>query len=223
MVDYINDLATLIESNELTIEQVILYLIVSGILSMVIMITYRNTYQTAVYNRSFSITLPIVSMVTSLIVLAVQDNLALSLGMVGALSIIRFRTALKNPFDTGFMFLAVGIGITVGARLILHALIATFLIAFILHMLVMLEVFTATYYIIIRCNDAKKEEELVEEMNSSFKVSSIRNRTYVGNKLDITFEVRGKEVPATLATQIKQIEGITSLVILSHKGDYISE
>ena len=110
--DLINqDILELYNAQNIRLESIIFNVIVVFIFSLIILYTYKKSYQTTVYNRSLAIGLPIIAMVTSIIIISVASNIILSLGMVGALSIVRFRTALKNPLDTVFMFWAVGLGI----------------------------------------------------------------------------------------------------------------
>ena len=193
------------------------------ILSLIILIVYRNAYQTTVYNRSFAISLPIVSMVTAVIIISVSSNIILSLGMVGALSIVRFRTALKNPFDTVFMFWAVGLGITIGAGLVLVASIATFVIALVVVLLIALEVMINSYFLIIRVEGLEEEEKIMEEIKQIYGKVTVRNKTIKGNKLELTIEVRSNKDNTLAINKLRQFKSITNIILLSHQGDYIAE
>jgi uncharacterized membrane protein YhiD involved in acid resistance len=184
---------------------------------------YKRSYQTTVYNRSFAIGLPIIAMVTSVIIISVASNIILSLGMVGALSIIRFRTALKNPFDTVFMFWAVGLGITVGAGLIYLAIISTLIISLAIWALISLEVFVSSYFLIIRLDSSIDEETVLKEIKSIYKKYTLKNKTVKDSGIDLTLEVRSKEDKALMINQIKDIKSVRSVILLSHNGDYISE
>ena len=192
-------------------------------LSLIILFTYKNSYQTTVYNRSFAISLPITAMVTSVIIISVSSNIILSLGMVGALSIVRFRTALKNPFDTVFMFWAVGLGITSGAGLILIAVISTVLISASIFALIALEVFVSSYFLIIRADSTDEEELIIDKITEIYGKHTLRNKTIKDNSLDLTIEVRSKDKKYSRVNEIKEIKSVKSIVLLSHQGDYISE
>jgi uncharacterized membrane protein YhiD involved in acid resistance len=161
-------------------------------------------------------------MIISVIIISVSSNIILSLGMVGALSIVRFRTAIKNPFDTVFVFWAVGLGVTAGAGLLTVAIASTILIGAAIFMLMALEVFVQSYYLIIR-SDIKNEEQLLEKIKEIYGKYTLRNKTLRNNTLDITLEVRSKEEKAILVNQLSAIDGVISVVLLSHQGDYISE
>lgn len=198
-------------------------LIVAFLLSLVILFVYKRSYQTTVYNRSFAVGLPITAMVTSVIIISVASNIILSLGMVGALSIVRFRTALKNPFDTVFMFWSIGLGITIGAGLIVPAIATTFIIAIAIILLMRLETFVTSYFLIIRSSDVDKEGDILEAVTDVYGKYTLRNKTVRNSNLDLTLEVRSKEDKSVLATQISTVDSVKSVIILSHNGDYISE
>lgn len=223
-MDLINqDIIELYNSQNVSLEAIVFNIIVVFLLSLIILFTYKNSYQTTVYNRSFAISLPITAMVTSVIIISVASNIILSLGMVGALSIVRFRTALKNPLDTVFMFWAVGLGITVGAGLIIVALISTVIIALAIYLLTVLEVFVSSYFLIIRAEDASEEAKILEEVKSIYTKYTLRNKTIKDHSLDLTLEVRSKEDKSILINKIKEIKSVKSVIVLSHTGDYISE
>jgi uncharacterized membrane protein YhiD involved in acid resistance len=206
----------------LSIEQIIFIIFAVFILSLVILFVYKRAYQSTVYNKSLALSLPVIAMIISVIIISVSSNIILSLGMVGALSIVRFRTAIKNPFDTVFVFWAVGLGVTAGAGLLTVAIASTILIGAAIFMLMALEVFVQSYYLIIR-SDIKNEEQLLEKIKEIYGKYTLRNKTLRNNTLDITLEVRSKEEKAILVNQLSAIDGVISVVLLSHQGDYISE
>ena len=222
--DLINqDILELYNAQNIQVETIIFNVLVVFLLSLVILYTYKKSYQTTVYNRSFAIGLPIIAMVTSVIIISVASNIILSLGMVGALSIVRFRTALKNPFDTVFMFWAVGLGITVGAGLIIIALVSTIMISLAIFGLIALEVFVSSYFLVIRTDSTKDEEAILEEVKLIYGKYTLRNKTVKDHSLDLTLEVRSKNDKSLMVNKIKDIESVKSVILLSHNGDYISE
>lgn len=222
--DLINqDIIDIYNGQTLHIGIVIFDILMAFLLSLIILFTYRNSYQTTVYNRSFAVGLPVVSMITSVIIISVASNIILSLGMVGALSIVRFRTALKNPFDTVFMFWAIGLGIIIGAGLIWVAIISTIVIAVAVLLLIKLEILVSSYFVIIRAEDATKELEILAEVNKIFGRYTLKNKTVRNNHLDLTLEVRSRDDRTAQVNSIQNIPGVHSVIILSHNGDYISE
>lgn len=207
----------------LTIEQIVFIIIAVFLLSLVILFVYKRAYQTTVYNKSLAISIPIIAMIISVIIISVSSNIILSLGMVGALSIVRFRTAIKNPFDTVFVFWAVGLGVTAGAGLLTVAIASTLLIAVAIYALMMMEVFVQSYFLIIRCENKAMEESILDNVKEIYGKYSLRNKTIRNNTLDMTLEVRSKADKTTLMSQLSDVDGVTSVVLLSHQGDYISE
>jgi len=205
------------------LEEIIFIVFAVFLLSLIILFTYKRAYQTTVYNRSFALSLPIVAMVTSVIIISVSSNIILSLGMVGALSIVRFRTAIKNPFDTVFMFWAVGLGVTSGAGLILVAVISTLAISLVIFLLIALETFVTSYFLIIRANSVDFEKDILDEITRIYGKFTLRNKTIKNGKLDLTLEVRSKEEKVDMVNTIKNIDSVLSVSLLSHNGDYISE
>jgi len=210
-------------ATEVPVLTIVFSLLSVFLLSLIILFTYRKSYQTTVYNRSIAISLPIVSMVTAVIIISVSSNIILSLGMVGALSIVRFRTALKNPFDTVFMFWAVGLGITVGAGLITIAAVSTIIIAVVIVLLIALEMFVSSYFLIIRATNYHNEDLILDEVQNIFGKYTVRNKTIKDNNLDLTIEVRTKSERISIVNSIKEIESVKSVILLSHQGDYIAE
>ena len=223
-MDLINqDIIDLYNGQNIDLTIVFFNIVVAFLLSLIILFTYKSSYQTTVYNRSFAIGLPIATMITSVIIISVASNIILSLGMVGALSIVRFRTALKNPFDTIFMFWAIGLGITIGAGLIVIAMISTVTIAAAVFLLIKLEVFVSSYFLIIRSSDATKEEDILTQVKTVYKRYNLKNKTVRNNRLDLTLEVRSKDDKHAFLHRINEIASVESVIILSHNGDYISE
>ncbi len=217
------DIISLYTSQNVSLSAIVFNVLSVFALSLIILFTYKKSYQTTVYNRSFAISLPISAMVTSIIIISVSSNIILSLGMVGALSIVRFRTALKNPFDTVFMFWAVGLGITSGAGLILVALISTVMISGAIFLLIALEVFVSSYFLIIRATGTEDETEILTKIEEIYGKYTIRNKTIKENQLDLTLEVRSKTKKYSEINVLKDIKSVKSIVLLSHQGDYISE
>lgn len=217
------DIIELYSSQNVSIPMIIFNIVAVFLLSLIILAVYRKSYQTTVYNRSFAISLPITAMVTSVIIISVASNIILSLGMVGALSIVRFRTALKNPFDTVFMFWCVGLGITVGAGLILVATISTLLIAGAILLLIALEMFTNSYFLIIRASKTDSELDILDSVTEIYGKYTLKNKTVRNGKVDLTLEVRSKQEKSVLVNKIANMESVSSVVLLSHTGDYIAE
>lgn len=207
----------------LSFQQILFIIVAVFLLSLIILFVYKRAYQTTVYNKSLAVSIPIIAMIISVIIVSVSSNIILSLGMVGALSIVRFRTAIKNPFDTVFVFWAVGLGVTAGAGLMSIAVISTFIIAIAIYLLIVLELFVQSYFLIIRSDDVANEASILDEVSKIYGKYTLRNKTIRNKTLDLTLEVRSKQEKGSLVNSISQVEGVKSVVLLSHQGDYISE
>ena len=217
----ISDFLDQIQSMELSVTEVILNLLIAFILSLWVLFIYKLSYQTTVYNKSFAMTLPVSALVTSMVIMAVASNIVLSLGMVGALSIVRFRTAIKNPLDTIFMFWTIGVGITVGANSWLLAVIGSIVIGLCILLVQSLELFTTPFIVIVRISGEHDEDILLSKMKEVYSKYQIRNKTILESKAEYTFEVRGQKDITKRINALKDLKGVNQVMLLSYRGDYV--
>jgi len=215
------DILAELESLELSIPDIILNLLITLLISLFVLWIYKLSYQTTVYNKSFSMTLPISALVTAMVIMAVSSNVILSLGMVGALSIVRFRTAIKNPLDTIFMFWAIGIGITVGANSSVLAVIGSVIIGLSILFVQALEIFTTPYILILSISGEYNEDLLSEEVKKIYSKFQIRNKSVEKDSAEITYEIRGKRDLSKKIYHLRQLQGVTQVILLSYRGDYV--
>lgn len=215
------DVLSELEALELTVTDILLNLLIVFVLSLFVLVIYKLSYQSNVYNKSFAMSLPVSAMVTAMVIMAVSSNVILSLGMVGALSIVRFRTAIKNPLDTIFMFWAIGIGITVGADTTILAIIGSVVIGGSILFLQALEMFNTPYMLIVSLDKEYNEEELLAEIAKVYPKYQIRNKSIHLQDAEYTFEIRGKKDVAIKVDPIKKINGVRSVMLLSYRGDYV--
>jgi len=220
MLSIIDVLAEL-EALELTIPDILLNLLIVLVLSLFVLFIYKLSYQSNVYNKSFAMSLPVSAMVTAMVIMAVSSNVILSLGMVGALSIVRFRTAIKNPLDTIFMFWAIGIGITVGADTTILAIIGSAVIGLSILFIQALEIFNTPYMLIVSLEKDYSEEELLGEVAKVYSKYQIRNKSIHKDDAEYTFEIRGRKDISREIDTIKKINGVKSVMLLSYRGDYV--
>jgi uncharacterized membrane protein YhiD involved in acid resistance len=206
---------------ELTPGEVAFNLLVAFALSLWVLLIYKLSYQTTVYNKSFSMTLPISALVTCMVIMAVASNVVLSLGMVGALSIVRFRTAVKNPLDTIFMFWTIGIGITVGAGSGLLAVIGSAVVGLAILFVQALEIFTTPYILIVRIEGPFDEDGLLAETKKIYARFAVRNKSVQKDRAEFTFEVRGTREIGKRIEPLKTLPGVQSVMLLSYRGDYV--
>lgn len=194
-------------------------LLVSFFVTIFMILVYRVTYQGVSFSKSFCFSLILLSMVTSVVIMTVTSNLALSLGMVGALSIIRFRTAVKDPADTVFMFWSITIGIMAGAGLVYITLITNLALG-ILYMILYLfanKFRSAPYLIVARFE--KEAAGAVEDALRSFRRRKIRSRTVREAEIELCVEVRMKPDELQKIDEMASIKGVVDVSAVSYRGD----
>ena len=202
----------------ISVDKIFFSLLVAFVLSLFIAYIYKKTFNGVVYSKSYSVCLVLLSMVTTLIVRTISSNLTLSLGMVGALSIIRFRTAIKDPLDTAFMFWAITAGIMSGTGLYLVAIIATLSLGlfFVLSNVIVFK--SKTKYLFVLKYNTKSEKKVSEKLNE-IPNYSIKSKSIVKDVVEITFEVALKENDVSILDSFKNIDIISSSVI-SYQNDF---
>lgn len=201
---------------ELTPEYVVVCLAMTLICAAIILCAYKFFYRGPCYSANFGILLVLTSLVTSVILLTISSNLVLSLGMVGALSIVRFRAAVKDPLDVGFLFWSVAAGITCGAGLYLFSLVGTVFIAVIYILLQLLRTWNHTYLVVVRCSSDAAAE--VDAVLKSAK-AKIRSRAAYPGKLEVTASFRMTAARKTLNDVLMAIPKVESAMMVEYTGD----
>lgn len=201
--------------------EIILNLLITLLISLWVLFVYKKSYQTTVYNKSFAMTIPVSALVTTMVIMAVASNVVLSLGMVGALSIVRFRTAIKNPLDTIFLFWAIGVGITVGANSSVLALIGSAVIGLGILFVQGLELFTVPYILIVKYQGAVDETALFEAVKALYPKFQVRNKSLSAAQSEYTFEIRGLKELATKIDSLRALQGVEAVMLLSYRSDYV--
>lgn len=199
----------------------LLSLIVAFVIGLIIIYVYRKTYTGVVYSKSFSLCIIMLSMVTAMIIRTISSNIALSLGMVGALSIVRFRTAVKEPVDTGFMFWGISAGIMSGAGLYLPAIVASLGIG-VLYFLTYLSGFkVANRYLLVLKYDIDAHEEVLKKLKS-LKKYKIRSKSIYNNMAGLSIELDIKEdsTGSKIVDSFASINGVTNSSLVSYQNDF---
>ena len=205
------------EAGNLSVDGFVLSMLAAFLCGMIVYAVYRNFYKGVVYNQNFNILLVLTSLVTCFVVIVISSNVVLSLGMVGALSIVRYRAAIKDPLDVGFLFWTVAVGISCGAGLYLISLLATVFIALIYILLVKVRNRKHQYLLIVKYqNDAS---QAVQNRLASLK-KVLKNRTSVKDSTELTYEIRLPEEDAGFVTGLSQMDGVLSAVLVEFSGDY---
>lgn len=192
------------------------------IVGLFIFFVYKKTYTGVMYSAGFGISLMAMTLITTLIILAVTSNIILSLGMVGALSIVRFRTAIKEPLDIVFMFWSIATGIVLGAGLLPLAILGSAFIGVILVLFVNKKSVDSPYILVISSEGEQQEDEILEQIAQSVKKYSVKSKTVSDSGMEFTLEVRLKENSTKFVGALKAIPGVKSAALVSYNGDYMS-
>ena len=191
-------------------------------LGMFIFLVYKKTYQGVMYSASFGTTLVALTMITTVVILAVTSNVVLSLGMVGALSIVRFRTAIKEPLDIAFLFWSIAVGIVLAAGMIPLAVIGSVVIGIILLVFVNKKSHTNPYIVVIQCMDRIAEEKATVFLKSKCDRCVIKSKSAQKGCIEMNMEVRLKSDDTGFINELSDMSGINSAVLVSYNGDYMS-
>ena len=192
-------------------------------IGLFIFLVYKKTFRGVMYSENFGISLVAMTLVTTLIILAVTSNVVLSLGMVGALSIVRFRSAVKEPLDIAFVFWSVSVGIVLGAGLIPLAIFGSVFIGIIMLVFVNKKSSDNPYILIVNCTDDNSENLAMNHINKSVKKHVIKSKTVsASNGIELTVEIRLKEMSTKFVNEINNLEGVNNVVLVSYNGDYMS-
>ena len=190
-------------------------------LGMFIFLVYKKTYSGVMYSSSFGGTLVAMTMITSMTILAVTSNVVLSLGMVGALSIVRFRTAIKEPMDIAFLFWAIAAGIVLAAGMIPLAVIGSVVIGLVLLVFINRKAVHDPYIAVITVRDAQAEKAASEYLKKNVEKAVIKAKSCQNGSIEMTWEVRLLKQDTEFITELSAMEGVHSAVLVSYNGDYL--
>lgn len=190
-------------------------------LGMFIFLVYKKTYQGVMYSSSFGTTLVALTMITTLVILAVTSNVVLSLGMVGALSIVRFRTAIKEPLDIAFLFWAIAAGIVLAAGLIPLAVGGSVIIGLVLLVMVNRKACCAPYILVLSCENHQAEGQALELLSSHVSRQVIKSKSARAGAVELNIEIRMKNDDTDFINSLAALPGVTSAVLVSYNGEYM--
>lgn len=197
-----------------------LTLLIAFIIGVGIFYIYKRTFQGVMYSKTFNISLVILTLISATIIIGVTNNIVLSLGMVGALSIVRFRTSIKDPIDVVYMFWAIGTGIIAGAGLYVLAGISFIFIAVVLIAFNRADVKLEPYLLIVGYTSSTAEAEIFSNLERSLSTYKIKSKTKVPTHFELTIEIRCKSDKSGLVNDIDCIEGVNDVAMVSYDGDY---
>ena len=190
-------------------------------LGLFIFMVYKKTFNGVMYSSSFGVTLIALTMITTVVILAVTSNVVLSLGMVGALSIVRFRTAIKEPLDIAFLFWSIAVGIVLAAGMIPLAVIGSVVIGVILLVFVNKKSHVHPYILVLECDCQESENKAKEFIAPRVERSVVKSKTASAGKVELNLEVRLKEDNTDFVTALSRLPGVRSAVLVSYNGDYM--
>ena len=192
------------------------------VIGLYIFLIYKKTFTGIMYSTGFAMTLVGLSLVTTLVIMAVTSNVVLSLGMVGALSIVRFRTAIKEPMEIVFLFWALAAGIVIGAGMIPLAVIGSLIIGVILLLFANRKFNDTPYILIVNCDDEKAEENATNIIKNSVDKYIVKSKTVTAEGVELTAEVRVKDAAVSFVNRIQEITGVTAATLVAFNGEYMS-
>jgi uncharacterized membrane protein YhiD involved in acid resistance len=205
---------------DLSVTAIASTLLFSFVLGLFIFFIYRISYQGVMYSKTFNVTLIAISMITTSIIMAISSNIILSLGMVGALSIVRFRTAIKDPIDVAYLFWAVGTGITSGAGLWMLALMSAIVTGIILFVLSKISDVSTPYLCVISYQTEDTNDLIFELIEKEAKRYRLKSKVFDGEKYELTVEIRSRKKTASLVNKIGGINHVNSVALLGYDGDF---
>lgn len=187
------------------------------VIGLFIYFIYKITFRGVVYSYNYNVTFVLMTIITALIIMTISTNIVLSLGMVGALSIVRFRTAVKDPLDVVYMFWAVSAGIASGAKLYPLALIGSAVVGLVLVILSRKKITSSPYLLIIRHREeaAFAVKDQLVKMNYQLKSKTVRK-----NLIELTLELRLKDDNTAFVNRLSEIEGVEDVSLVNYRGDY---
>ena len=205
-------------NSDITNTTIIISMVITILIALYIYAIYRLCSNKNFYSKDFNKTLAIMSVITAAIVLAMQSNLVISLGMVGALSIVRFRNAVKNPLDLLFLFWSISVGIICGASLYQVAIIMSLAVTILLLLLEVVKPQKAPYLLVLNGTNKDMEENLMQILKTNAKGYQIKARNIGTDGINMVVELRTKK-EKDLLSECEKIEGITNVSLLSHDGE----
>lgn len=207
--------------SSISIFDMVIALILAFCLGLFIFFIYKKTFSGVMYSSSFGVTLIALTLITTIVILAVTSNVVLSLGMVGALSIVRFRTAIKEPLDIAFLFWSIAVGIVLAAGMIPLAVIGSLTTGIILLVFVNKKTHINPYIVVIRCSDHDAEIRARDFLNKQVLRSVVKSKTAQKGLIELNMDIRLKDDNTDFINMLSEMDGVKSAVLVTYNGDYM--
>ena len=198
----------------------IVAMVLACALGLFILLIYRKTYHGVMYSEGFGLSLVVITLVTTLVILAVWSNVLLSLGMVGALSIVRFRAPIKEPLDIVYLFWCIATGIVLAAGLLFLAIFGCVFIGLVLLVFSSRTAPDSPYMLVVRCSDDEVEKQVAEKIGAACAASALKAKAVTGEGAELTYEVRLGTGGSEFVGGLCAIEGVSDATLVSYNGDY---
>ena len=204
-----------------TMSGIIINMLLAVLLGVCIYLVYKKFYNGVIYSRSYALTLVGMTCLTCMVTLAISTNIVISLGMVGALSIVRFRTPVKEAMDIVFLFWAIAVGIVLAAGLLMLAFFGSLFIG-----IVMLVISTRRnpvnpYILVLHCDNEEVEEETRKLVSSNARALKLKSKTVLPGSIELNYEIRLKEDRTSFVNDLSQLSGVNHVALVSYNGDYM--
>ena len=196
-------------------------LVLAFCIGLIVFFVHKKTYQGVMYSSSFGVALVALAPITTMVILAVSSNVALSLGMVGALSIVRFRAAIKEPLDIAFLFWTIAAGIVLAAGMIPLAVIGSIVIGLVMILFVNRKSHFNPYILVVHCVDDKVEERVLATAAEACQKHVIKSKSVRGEMVELNLEVRLAADDTAFVNRLAMMPGVTNAVLVSYNGDYM--
>ncbi len=207
-------------NSSVTVEMILISLAVAFVISLFIVFIYKKTFSGVVYNKSTVLTIVIIAMVTAMVIRTINSNLSLSLGMVGALSIVRFRTAIKEPIDTAFLFWAITAGIMSGAGLYVISIVGSLALGLLYYLLYLVDVKAKSQYLLVvayREAAALEVENIIKSINKKkLKSKSLSDK----GLMELTYEVEYDSSIDDMMRKLQKVDGVRNVNLVTYTNEY---
>ena len=196
-------------------------LLLSFCLGLFIFFVYKKTYSGVMFSQAFGGSLIAMTMITTMVILAVTSNVVLSLGMVGALSIVRFRTAIKEPMDIAFLFWAIAGGIVLASGMIPLAIVGSVIIGVIMIVFCNRKSAQKPFIAVVSCDNGQTEEQVAAYLKQNTDKTVVKSKSAQKGSIELTYEVTLKNSDTDFITRLSEMDGVSSAVLVSYNGDYM--
>ncbi len=183
---------------------------------------YKITYRGVMYSRSFGLTLLALAMITDLAIMTVTSNVVLSLGMVGALSIVRFRTAIKEPLDIAFLFWSIVVGIMLGAGMIPLAVFGSIILGLVFYLFTRQKKNTVPYILVLQCRTDTAETQAMATLSAYVEKYIVKSKTVSAAGVELTVEINLDGTETAFLNELQKTDGVSAATLVSYNGEYMS-